>query len=112
MCMYSRFGKRSSRMPFHCYGKYGMVHVTISTSTSMHQSTQSLCKIEGCKSRQGKGKDYCWKHVKEHTVRTAIPTNIVSSCCQKPCTKGERHEYGERYCSRCEQPCAWRLPVK
>jgi hypothetical protein len=35
---------------------------------------------------------------------------IRSDCCKATCVVGEVHGNGEQYCTKCKQPCIWRVP--
>ncbi len=35
--------------------------------------------------------------------------NIRSLCCEAKCKAGPVHDYGEQYCSKCKEPCPWKL---
>jgi hypothetical protein len=68
-----------------------------------------ICRVIDC-GKATDGKQYCVK-LMNIDERRKLPTDmratIRSSCCGAKCTVGEAHEYGEQYCSKCKQACAW-----
>jgi hypothetical protein len=77
--------------------------------------SKSQCIVEGCNGKT-RGKDYCGKHLKEHQLSKVITTearrSMVSECCKAGCVAGKRHEYGEQYCSKCQEACQWKTLVR
>ena len=82
----------------------------------MYNSSSKVCTVEGCESRQARGKEYCLKHLKERKAAFVITKEMLStmrsSCCDAHCVKGEKHDYGEYYCKKCERPCIWKMGMK
>ncbi len=72
---------------------------------------KTVCKVEGCKG-QTRGKEYCGKHMRGKKVPVVITAaarlNMRSSCHNAACEHGEKHEYGQQYCSKCKQACQWK----
>jgi len=80
----------------------------------MFQTEKKICDAEGCGLKPLRGKSYCSKHLATHgkqKMTKEMQLMLRSACCNVACTVGERHEYGEQYCSRCKQGCIWKMPA-
>ena len=82
-------------------------------SLSMHPTKQrEVCHYAGC-DKPSNGKSYCAKHM-NLSQRRKLPAEVTaiirSGCCDAKCVAGEQHDMGEQYCTKCKQPCAWKVP--
>jgi hypothetical protein len=73
-------------------------------------NTQKICMVPGC-GRKSHGKQYCGSHMKEMREKAVISKEVLarmrSSCCSAKCSTGDKHEYGEQYCTKCGAGCCW-----
>ena len=68
-----------------------------------------ICRVIDC-GKATDGKQYCVKNMnidERRKLPTDMRSTIRSACCGAKCTIGEPHEYGEQYCSKCKEACAW-----
>jgi len=67
--------------------------------------------MKGC-GKASHGKQYCAHHM-NIAVRRQLPGElraaIRSDCCNAKCVSGKPHENGEQYCTKCKQPCCWKM---
>ena len=79
----------------------------------MFVTPKKTCISDGCEHKQARGKQHCWRHLKELKAKQVMSKEdqalIRSQCCHAACTIGEKHEYGEQYCKKCEQACIWQF---
>jgi|GEM_PF-3126911 len=79
----------------------------------MFNNPKRTCTTEGCNHKQARGKQLCWRHLKElrsnQVVTKEMQALMRSNCCNTGCVVGEKHEYGVQYCKRCEAACVWKI---
>jgi hypothetical protein len=75
---------------------------------------RDICLVKGC-GKSSNGRSYCNAHM-DVSARRALTKDlsalIRSDCCDAACFKGEVHDNGEQYCSKCKQPCCWKVPTR
>lgn len=67
--------------------------------------------MKGC-GKATHGKPYCLKHATialRRVVPDAARANMRSGCCDAKCVSGVAHDDGEQYCTKCKQPCHWKM---
>ncbi len=103
--------KNPARLAVWARSAYGhTTRLRLLPNTSI-QKTRENCPAKGC-GKPSHGKPYCLRHVtaaQRRVLPQEVLRNIRSLCCEASCTSGPVHDYGEQYCSKCKEPCPWKL---
>jgi hypothetical protein len=96
----------------HAKAEYGQGTHLRALPPILIKKSRGICLVADC-GKVCDGRQYCKEHAtpeQRRAIKSHLRTLIVSDCCEAACTKGEGHDYGEQYCSKCKLACCWKAP--